>query len=191
MKSKGNDFGEFWTKIIGVFMNKEAGADEKDQSFHLLAEYVRKNPHRHKRRPLPRRPSSLDNDDVILDQLEKAKRSDASKRGLRMFFAWRAAVQKLEGENAATLAMLLSSVRTFDRLGIEEAAVEVETYLRDEFGWNGERPKTIEDVRGQSSVWSMDLEVLSSDLRYGERQSAAEDEEDPEDDFTFMGDAPF
>lgn len=187
--SRGNKFGEFWTKMIGVFMNKEAGADEKDQAFHLLAEYVRKNPHRHKREPLPKRPGSLDNDSAILDQLEKSKRSDASKRGLRMFFAWRAAVQKIEGHNAANLAMLLNAVRIYDRLGVEEGALEVENHLRSEFGWDGERPKTLESVREQSARWSMDLEVLSADLRYGERQRAQDDEEDPEDDLSFMGEA--
>ena len=180
---------QFWTKVAGTLLDKEAGSEQRDTALFATAEYVRKNPHRIKKQRLPKRAKLIDDDDKLLDAMEDPKVRD--KHMLNFFYSWRDHVVKLEAINASNILLALCAMRTFHRLEIPEATEEVRANLFDEFGWDDDVPVTLKEVRDQSSLWSLDLELLSQELRLGHRIRKESEEPDPEDDFSFIPEGGF
>jgi len=185
MENSNQAHARMWTKIVGVLMDKSAGSSQRDNAHFAVAEYVRRNKEMFRPLSLPQRPVMIGDDDEILAAKERSKRTAEMTRKLGMFTAWSSAVVRREARNAGTLGIVLNSMRTFARLGIDESTSELLEFAREEFGWCGGVLTELSDVRSMSYSATMDRALLSDDLRRGERVRRTESAP-VADDLTFM-----
>ena len=146
-----------------------------------IAEDVRRNLHRHKRRDLPSMPVRLPPESVLLQILKKrGKARGAGDRGTVMLFVrWRDAVYKAEHANESTLRALFDAVTTFRDFELPDFAAEVLAHLEHEFD--------VLEVPGDPREWQLDgltrdHRLLTPALRRGERSRRRRPVEHPEDD---------
>lgn len=162
---------------------------EKDRAEYALAENVRRNLHRFTRVRPPSRPSFVPDDDEILDLAEaRTLRAVEKRRRAAFFVTWRDAVWAAESENAGRMAVVLDAGRAFARIGLDDEAREVATFLADEYGFHDPLPTTRGESRRFAARRTMDLDLLPDALRSLSRPEEPVDEADPEDDDSLLDD---
>lgn len=150
-----------------------------------VADDVRRNLHRHKRKSAPTCPVRLPAEGDLLAILAKRHRfRSAEDRGVvKLFVLWRDSVYRVEHTNEATLRALFEAVITFRELKLPDFAAEVLEHLEVEF--------EVEYVAPDRRAWNLErrareYETLSPALRTGEKPERIPSTAHPEDDDTAL-----
>lgn len=167
-----DNYGRYWWKVIQAIGSPDQNIS--DRAHFAIAEHCRRNLHRFRKQAIPERPGTVPEDDdeilhAIIDQ-KKAQTHTQRQRMIAMFSSWRYAVWKVEVANQAKIETLMNAVHTFRRLEIEEMALEVESFLEDEYDLRESVPENLGTARTLAGRLSADYEKLSWELRCLERR---------------------
>jgi hypothetical protein len=150
-----------------------------------VADDVRRNLHRFKKRPIPSFPVRLPPESVLMGILAKRgkQRGPSDKATVWLFVKWREAVYRAEHANEGTLRALFEAVATLREFELPDYTIEILEHLEVEF--------EVEDVPAERMAWPIELitrdySILSRDLRSGERTKKRKAVTHPEDDDTAL-----